>query len=51
MKFIQIRFKNSQDFQSRIASLMMNQKEGESYEFIFDDKEVEILWEDFRQGF
>ena len=41
MKTTSITFKSIADFKSRIATLWQNQKEGEEYEFIFEDQETE----------
>ena len=43
-KIIYINFKNKQDFRARIVDLFINQKDDETYEFGFPDRETE---EDF----
>lgn len=45
MKTITITFKSKNDFRNRIARLWQDQKEGESYDFIFPDKETEDEFE------
>jgi len=51
VKEIIIKFKNISDFKSRIARLWQDQKEDETYEFIFPDKETEEAFENLISKF
>lgn len=46
-----IKFKNKDDFRSRIARLWQDQQENEIYEFIWPDKETEQEWNDLIKSF
>ena len=50
-KTIQITFKSVADFRHRITKLWQNQKENESYEFIFKCKKAEKEFEELISSF
>jgi hypothetical protein len=40
-KYITIHFQSIKDFRSRIGNLWLDQKEGEVFDFTFENKEIE----------
>ena len=51
MRIIQNKLLNKSNFRKRIVSLWQDQKEDESYEFIFEDIETEKMFDDLYKRF